>query len=77
MGRGRCSCSWLTRVSAWIGVSIGMMSLFPIVAAPLISGRQVLGSLGSMYILASSSRGVEIVGVLNNLALWGRKSLSS
>jgi hypothetical protein len=30
-----------------------------------------------MYIMASSSRGVEIVGALNNLALWGRKSLSS
>jgi hypothetical protein len=37
----------------------------------------VLSSLGPLNILISSSRDLEIVGVLNHLTLWGRKSLSN
>jgi hypothetical protein len=76
-GRGRSSCSWQIRVSAWAGALVGIMSLLSIVVAPLISMWQVLGSLGSLNILSSNSRSLEIVRALNQLTLWGRKSLSS
>jgi hypothetical protein len=76
-GRGRCSYSRLIDTSARIGASIGIMSLFTIVIAPTISLLLVLGSLGSLNALISSSRSLEVVGVLNHLTLWGRESLSS
>jgi hypothetical protein len=76
-GRGRCSYSRLIDTSAWIGASIGIMSLFTTVIAPTISLLRVLGSLGSLNTLIPSSRGLEVVGALNHLTLWGRESLSS
>jgi hypothetical protein len=64
-------------MSARIGASIGVMSLFTIVATPTISLLWVLGSLGSLNTLISSSRSLEVVGALNHLTLRGRESLSS
>jgi hypothetical protein len=77
MGRGRCSYSKLIDTSAWIGASIGVMSLFTIIIAPTISLLRVLGSLGSLNTLIPSSRSLEVVGALNHLTLRGRESLSS
>jgi hypothetical protein len=77
MGRGRCSYSRLIDMSARIGASIGVMSLFTTVMTPTISLLQVLGSLGSLNTLIPSSRSLEVVGALNHLTLWGRESLSS
>jgi hypothetical protein len=37
MGRGRCSYSRLIDKSAWIGASIGIMSLFTTAIAPTAS----------------------------------------
>jgi hypothetical protein len=68
-GRGRCSYSRLIDMSAWIGASIGVMSLFTIVIAPTISLLRVLGSLGSLNTLIPNSRSLEVVGALNNLML--------
>jgi hypothetical protein len=76
-GRGRCSYSRLTNISAWIGASIGVMSLFTTVIAPTISLLRVLGSLGSLNTLIPSSRNLEVVGTLNHLTIRGRESLSS
>jgi hypothetical protein len=76
-GRGRCSYSRLIDMSARIGISIGVMSLFTTVIAPTISLFQVLGSLGPLNTLIPSSRSVEVVGALNHLTLQGRESLSS
>jgi hypothetical protein len=76
-GRGRYSCSGLIDTSAWIGASIGVMSLFTTVIAPMISLLWVLGSLGSLSTLIPSSRSLKVVGALNHLTLWGRESLSS
>jgi hypothetical protein len=76
-GRGRCSYSRLIDMSAWIGASIGVMSLFTTVIAPMVSLLQGLGSLGSLNTLIPSSRSLEVVGALNHLTLWGRESLSS
>jgi hypothetical protein len=64
-------------MSARIGASIGVMSLFTIVIAPMISLLWVLGSLGSLNTLILSSKSLEVVGALNHLTLWGRESLSS
>jgi hypothetical protein len=72
MSRGRCSYSRLTDMSAWIGASIGVMSLITTVIAPTISLLRVLGSLGSPNTLISSSRSLEVVGALNHLMLRGR-----
>jgi hypothetical protein len=77
MGRGRCSYSKLIDMSARIGASIGVMSLFTTVIAPTISLLRVLGSLGFLNTLIPSSRGLEVVGALNHLTLRGRESLSS
>jgi hypothetical protein len=77
MGRGRCSYSRLIDMSAWIGASIGVMSLFTTVIAPTVSLLRVLGSLGSLNTLIPSSRSLEVVGALNHLTLRGRESLSS
>jgi hypothetical protein len=74
-GRDRCSCSGLISMSARIGASVAVMSLFTTVEAPMISLREVLGSLGHLNILTSSSRSLEIVEVLNHLALWSIESL--
>jgi hypothetical protein len=76
-GRGKCSYSRLIDTSAWIGASIGVMSLFTIVIAPTVSLLRVLGSLGSLNTLITSSRSLEVVGALNHLTLRGRESLSS
>jgi hypothetical protein len=76
-GRGRCSYSRLIDTSVRIGASIGVMSLFTIVIAPMINLLRVLGSLGSLNTLTPSSRSLEVVGALNHLMLWGRESLSS
>jgi hypothetical protein len=77
MGRGRCSYSRLIDTSAWIGASIGVMSLLTTVIAPTISLLWVLGSLGSLNTLIHNSRSLKVVGALNHLTLWGRESLSS
>jgi hypothetical protein len=61
-GRGRCSYSRLIDTSAWIGASIGVMSLLTTVIAPTISLLWVLDSLGSLNTLIHSSRGLEVVG---------------
>jgi hypothetical protein len=76
-GRGRCSYSKLIDTSAWIGASIGVMSLFTIAIAPTVSLLQVLCSLGSLNTLIPSTRSLEVVGALNHLMLQGRESLSS
>jgi hypothetical protein len=77
MGRGKCSYSRLTDTSARIGASIDVMSLFTTAIAPTVSLLRVLGSLGPLNTLIPSSRGLEVVGVLNHLTLRGRESLSS
>jgi hypothetical protein len=64
-------------MSARIGASIGVMSLFTTIIAPTISLLWVLGSLGSLNTLIPSSRSLEVGGALNHLTLWGRESLSS
>jgi hypothetical protein len=76
-GRGRCNYSKLINMSARIGASTSVMSLFTIVIAPTVSLLRVLGSLGSLNTLIPSSRSLEVVGALNHLTLWGRESLSS
>jgi hypothetical protein len=76
-GRSRCSYSRLIDLSAWIGASSSVMSLFTTVIAPTISLLWVLGSLGSLNTLFPSSRSLEVVGALNHLMLWGRESLSN
>jgi hypothetical protein len=76
-GRGRCSCSNLICMSAWIGASAGIMSLLSIVVAPTISLQRVQGNLGPLNTIILSGRGLKIVGALNNLTLRGRESLSS
>jgi hypothetical protein len=76
-GRGRCSYSRLINMSAQIGASIGIMSLFTTVIAPMVSLLWALGSLGSLNTLIPSSRSLEVVGALNHLMLRGRESLSS
>jgi hypothetical protein len=68
-GRGRCRYSRLTDTSAWIGASIGVMSLFTIAIASTVSLLWVLGSLGSLNTLIPNSRSLEVVGVLNHLTL--------
>jgi hypothetical protein len=76
-GRGRCSYSRLIDMSAQIGASIGVISLFTTVIAPTVSLSWVLGSLGSLNALIPSSRSLEVVGALNHLTLQDRESLSS
>jgi hypothetical protein len=69
MGRAMCSCSGLISMSARIGASVGVISLFTTVVAPMISLQQVLGSLGALNTLIPSSRSLEIVRALNHLTL--------
>jgi hypothetical protein len=69
MGTGRCSYSRLIDTSAWIGASIGVMSQFTIVIAPMVSLLWVLGSLGPLNTLIPSNRSLEIIGALNHLTL--------
>jgi hypothetical protein len=73
----RCSSSSLIGTGARIGALVGVMSLLSTVVEPTISLQWVLGSLGPLNTLIPNSRSLEIVGVLNNLSLWGRDSLSS
>jgi hypothetical protein len=68
-GRGRCSYSRLIDMSAWIGTSIGVMSLFTTAIAPTASLLRVLSSLGSLNTLIPSNRILEVVGALNHLTL--------
>jgi hypothetical protein len=70
--RGRCSSSSLISAGAWIGASVGIMSIFTTVEAPRINLRWVLGSLGPLDTLIPSSRSLEVVQALNHLTLWGR-----
>jgi hypothetical protein len=77
IGRGRCSYSRLIDMSARIGASIGVMSLFTTVIAPTISLMRVMGSLGSLNTIIPSSRSLEVVEALNHMTLQGRESLSS
>jgi hypothetical protein len=76
-GRGMCNYSRLIDMSARIGASVGVISLFTIVIAPTASLLWVLGSLSSLNTLIPSSRSLEVIGVLNHLTLQGRESLSS
>jgi hypothetical protein len=76
-GRGRCSYNRLIDMSAWIGASIGVMSLFTTVIAPTISLLRVLGYMGSLNTLIPSSMSLDVVGMLNHLTLRDRESLSS
>jgi hypothetical protein len=76
-GRGRCSYSRMIDTSAWIGESIGVMSLFTTAIAPTVSLLRVLGSLSSLNTLMIGNRSLEGVGALNHLMLRGRESLSS
>jgi hypothetical protein len=64
-------------MSAWIGASIGVMSLFTTVIAPKVSLLRVLGSLRSLNTLIPSSRSLEVVGALNHLTLSSREFLFS
>jgi hypothetical protein len=61
-GRGMCCCSRLISMSAWVGVSVGVMSLFTTVVAPTIILQQVLGNLGPLNTLIPNNRSLEIVG---------------
>jgi hypothetical protein len=74
---GKCSSSNPIGMGAQIGASVGVMPLVSIIVAPTISLQWVLGSLGPLNTLISSSRSIEIIGALNHLMLWGGKSLSS
>jgi hypothetical protein len=76
-GRRRCSYSRPIDMSARIGASIGVMSLFNTVIAPTVSLLLVLGSLVSLNTLIPNNRSLEVVGVLNHLTLRGKESLSS
>jgi hypothetical protein len=69
--------SRLIDTSAWIGASIGVMSLFITAIASTVSLLRVLGSLGPLNTLIPSNRSLEVIGALNHLTLWGRESLSS
>jgi hypothetical protein len=75
--RDRCSCSRLISMSARIGASVGIISLFTTIVAPTTSLLRVLGSFGPLNTLIPSSRSPDIVGTLNHLMLRGRESLSS
>jgi hypothetical protein len=77
MGRGKCSYGRLMDTSARIGALIGIMSLVTTAIAPTVSLLRVLGSLGHLNTLISSSRGLEVVWAFNHLTLWGRESLFS
>jgi hypothetical protein len=54
-GRGMCSYSRLIDMSARIGASIGIISLFTTVIAPTIRLLRVLCSLGSLNTLIRSN----------------------
>jgi hypothetical protein len=77
MGRGRCSCNRWVGVWTRVGASVREMTLFSTSKAPPINLQQIRSSLGPLSILISSSRGLEILGALNHLPLWGTKSLSN
>jgi hypothetical protein len=67
-GRGRCSSSSLISMGAQIGASIGIVSLLSTVVAPTINLQRVLGSLGPLNTLISSSR---------SGYCWGAESLDA
>jgi hypothetical protein len=70
-GRGRYRYSRLIDMSAQIGASIGVMSLFTTVIAPTIRLLRVLGSLGSLNTLIPSSRSLKVVGGTESLDAVG------
>jgi hypothetical protein len=72
---GRCSSSSLIGTGAWIGASVGVMSLVSIAVAPTICLHWVLGSLGPLNTLISSSRSLEIFGGTESLDATGWKIL--
>jgi hypothetical protein len=74
---GSCSSSCLISTGLWIVASVHVISLLSVIVEPMISLHRVLGSLGPLNTLFPSNRSLEIVGALNHLMLWGRKSLSS
>jgi hypothetical protein len=77
MDRCRGRHSYLRRAGTWIGSLVGIVTSFTTSIALLFSRCWVLSSLGPLNILITSSRGLEIVGVLNHLALRSRESLSN
>jgi hypothetical protein len=76
-GRRRGGHSYLRRAVAWIGALVGKVASLPTSVALPFTLQWVLSSLSPLHTLIPSSRGLEIVGALNHLALWGRISLSS
>jgi hypothetical protein len=70
-GRGRYRYSRMIDMSAHIGASIGVMSLFTTVIAPTIRLLRVLGSLGSLNTLIPSSRSLKVVGGTESLDAAG------
>jgi hypothetical protein len=75
--RGRCSNNSLISMGVWIGASVGIVSLFSTVVAPIISLQRVLGNLGPLNTMIPNNMCLGIVGALNDLPLRGRKSMSS
>jgi hypothetical protein len=76
-GRRRGGHSYLRRVVAQIGALVGKVTFLPTSVALPFTLSWVLSSLSHLSTLISSSKGLEIVGVLYHLVLWGRISLSS
>jgi hypothetical protein len=64
-----CSSSSLIGTGAWVGASVGVMSIVSTVVAPTISLQQVLGSLSPLNTLIPGGRSLKIVEVLNHLML--------
>jgi hypothetical protein len=58
-------------MSARIGASVGIMSIFIIVVAPTISLQRILGSLGHLNTLIPNSLSLEIVGGTESLDAAG------
>jgi hypothetical protein len=73
--RGRYNC--LRRAGVWIGALVGKVtSLLTSIALPFTL-QWVLSNLSPLNTLIPSSRGLKIIGALDYLTLWGRKSLFS
>jgi hypothetical protein len=75
--RSRCRHSYLRRVGTRIGALVGIVTSFTTSIALPFSRCWVLSILGPLNILISSNMNLEIVGVLNHLALHSIESLSS
>jgi hypothetical protein len=77
MVRGMYRSRWLKKMSARIGAWVSKITFLSKGVALPFSMCWILGSLGPLSTLISAKGGLEIVGVLNHLALRGRESLSS